>query len=239
MPTTQVGDLHVVWDVAGPEDGDPVLMINGLGAVRGSWEIQVEALAQRYRVYTYDNRDVGETGAGSDPQRYAIRQFARDAEGLIEALEIGPVHVIGASMGGAIAIELALERPDLLRSVQIVCSWAQTDPWLDELFRQWKSMFARMGALAWGRSTWVWVFTHRWFQDPDHLAEPGARCGGVPVPADRRHVRPAVRRRDRLRRLRPPGRAPDPRPRHCRRGGYPDPAPLLRPRSPPPFPARG
>ena len=182
MPRTQVGDLQVVWDVAGPEDGDPVLMINGLGAARGSWAIQVAALAQCYRVYTYDNRDVGETGAGSDPQPYAIRQFARDAEGLIQALKIAPAHVIGASMGGAIAIELALERPDLLRSVQIVCAWARTDEWLDELLQQWQSMFARMGALAWGRSTWVWVFTHRWFQDPDHLASLAREAAAYPFP---------------------------------------------------------
>ena len=62
MPSTRVGDLDVVWDVAGPTAGTPVLMINGLGAARGSWYLQVPALAGRYRVYTYDNRDVGETG---------------------------------------------------------------------------------------------------------------------------------------------------------------------------------
>jgi len=67
VPSTRVGDLDVVWDVAGPTDGAPVLMINGLGAVRGSWYLQVPALAERYRVYTYDNRDVGETGCGEAP----------------------------------------------------------------------------------------------------------------------------------------------------------------------------
>ena len=69
MPTTRVGDLEVVWDVAGPAAGEPVVMINGLGAVRGSWYLQIPALAERYRVYTFDNRDVGETGAGEDPSR--------------------------------------------------------------------------------------------------------------------------------------------------------------------------
>ena len=64
MPSTRVGDLEVVWDVAGPVAGEPVLMINGLGAARGSWYLQVAALAESYRVYTYDNRDVGETGPG-------------------------------------------------------------------------------------------------------------------------------------------------------------------------------
>ncbi len=170
MPRTRIDDLEIVWDVVGPRAGEPVLMINGLGADRGSWYLQLPAIAERYRVFTYDNRDVGETGAGKPPRSYGIDQFARDAAALIETLEIGPVHVIGASMGGAIAQEIALERPDLLRSVQIVCSWPRTDPWLAELIAQWNDMFAAMGAFQWARNSWVWVFTHRWYRDPERMA---------------------------------------------------------------------
>jgi len=182
MPTTAVGDLEIVWDVAGPDHAAPVLLINGLGAVRGSWFLQVEALSATYRVYTYDNRDVGETGAGTHPTSYGIGQFARDAAGLIDALDLGPVHVIGASMGGAIAQELALQRPDVVRSLQIVCSWARTDAWLDELIRQWQAMFAEMGPLAWARNSWLWVFTHRWYQNPGRLAELLATAAAYPYP---------------------------------------------------------
>ena len=202
VPSTRVGDLDVVWDVAGPIAGAPVLMINGLGAARGSWYLQVPALAERYRVYTYDNRDVGETGPGEDTSTYGIDRFAHDAAGLIESLGTGPVHVIGASMGGAIAQELALARPDLVRSVQFVCSWPHTDPWLAELILQWRSIFFDMGAFDWARTSWVWVFTHRWFSDPGkmaglrHDAESypypqtpdmfGRQCDAV-VPFDARH----------------------------------------------------
>jgi 3-oxoadipate enol-lactonase len=171
VPATRVGDLDIVWDVAGPADGEPVLMINGLGAPRAGWSLQVPALAERYRVFTFDNRDVGETGAGSDPKPYGMAQFSHDSAGLIDALELGPVHIIGASMGGAIAQELALERPDLVKSLQIVCSWPRTDPWLAEVIQQWNTIFAGLGNLAWARDTSVWVYTHRWFLDPDHLDE--------------------------------------------------------------------
>jgi 3-oxoadipate enol-lactonase len=54
--------------------------------------------------------------------------------------------------------------------VQIVCSWPQTDPWLAEVILQWKTMFFAMGAFDWTRNTWVWVFTYRWFQDPEKMA---------------------------------------------------------------------
>jgi 3-oxoadipate enol-lactonase len=182
VPSTRVEDLDVVWDVAGPVTGPPVLLINGLGAARGSWYLQVPALAERYLAYTYDNRDVGETGPGEDTSGYGIDRFARDAIGLIEALGTGPVHVIGASMGGAIAQELALARPDLVRSVQIVCSWPHTDPWLAEVILLWKSMFFAMGAFDWARNTWVWVFTHRWFRDPEKMAALRRDAESYPYP---------------------------------------------------------
>ncbi len=171
MPTTRVEDLDIVWEIAGPSRGDPLLMINGLGSPRMSWALQVPALAEQYRVVTFDNRDVGETGAGRDPKPYGMIQFARDAIGLIEALELGPVHVIGASMGGAIAQELALIRPDLVRSLQIVCSWPRTEPWLAEVVEQWNAMYTAMGHDAWNRNSWVWVFTHRWFEDPANVEQ--------------------------------------------------------------------
>jgi pimeloyl-ACP methyl ester carboxylesterase len=171
-----------MWDAAGPEDGDPVLMINGLGAARGGWSLQVAALSTRFRVYTYDNRDVGESGPGDAPRSYGIARFALDAAGLVEALGIGPVHVIGASLGGAIAQELALARPDLARSVQIVCSWPRTDPWFAELIAQWKFMFAAMGPLAWARNSWMWVFTHRWYRDEANLTNLLRDAAAYPYP---------------------------------------------------------
>lgn len=182
MPKTRCADIDVVWDVAGPIDAPPVLMINGLGAARAGWSLQVEALGRRYRVFSYDNRDVGETGTGSNPRSYGIDRFADDAANLVEELEIGPIHVIGASMGGAIAQELALRRPDLTRSVQIVCSWARTDHWLADLFGQWKAIFAEMGPLAFARDSWLWVFTHRWYRDPDHLDTLIAATASYPFP---------------------------------------------------------
>ena len=182
MPHTRVDDLEIVWDVAGPESGEPVVMINGLGAARGSWSLQVAAMAERYRVFTFDNRDVGETGAGKRPRPYGMERFARDTAGLIETLELGAVHVVGASMGGTIAQELGLLRPDLVRTVQIVCSWPGRDPWLNALIAEWDSMFAAMGPVAWARNSWQWVFTYRWYRDAAKMATLAADAEAYPYP---------------------------------------------------------
>lgn len=168
MPTTQVGDLRLVHDVAG--SGEPVLMINGIGAPRGGWSLQIPSIAAEFQAITFDNRDVGETGSGATDEFYSMRRFADDAAGLLDALGIERAHIVGASMGGCIAQEFAISHPDRTRSVTIICSWARVDPWLAELWDQWEHLFAAQGAAEWARTTWLWVFTHRWYADPSRLA---------------------------------------------------------------------
>lgn len=163
-----VGDLDVAWDEYGT--GEPVLMINGIGADRTAWQLQTPAIARTFRAITYDNRDVGETGAGRNPRPYGMRQFADDAAGLLDALGVARAHVVGASMGGTIAQEFALAYPKRVRSLTIVCSWAKTDPWLAELLDFWEGVFAAMGSVEWSRATWLSVFTHRWYRQPGNLA---------------------------------------------------------------------
>jgi len=169
VPFVRVGDLDVAYDALGPEDAPAVLMINGLGADRTAWRLQTPALGARYRTIVYDNRDVGQTGPGNRPGTYGIGRFAADAAGLLDALGIGRAHVVGASMGGAIAQEFALAHPDRAASLTVVCSWPRTDPWLAELLAQWERLFAAMGGLEWARTSWLWVFTHRYYADPANL----------------------------------------------------------------------
>lgn len=166
MPAAQVGDLRIVYDLAG--DGDPVLMINGIGAARSGWDLQVPAIAREYTAITFDNRDVGETGPGENTDFYPVRQLADDAAGLLDALGIERAHIVGASMGGCIAQEFAISHPGRARSVTIICSWASVDPRMAELWEQWEHLFAAQGAIEWARTTWLWIFTHRWYNDPAH-----------------------------------------------------------------------
>ena len=178
MPTARVADVDIAYDIAGPEHAPPVLMINGLGADRPNWGLQVPALSEHFRVVTFDNRDVGQTGAGRKPHSYGMRQFADDAAGLLDHLGIARAHIVGASMGGTIAQEFALAYPERTAGLAIVCSWAKTDPWLAELFTDWEGIFAAQGQRAFARTSWLWVFTHRFYNTPGNLQTLSA---GAPV----------------------------------------------------------
>lgn len=167
MPVATVGDLAIVWEESG--SGVPVLMINGIGAARAGWGMTAPDVARHFRTITYDNRDVGETGPGTDDRFYRMKILADDAAGLLDHLGIAQAHIVGASMGGAIAQEFAATYPEKTRSVTIVCSWAQTDPWLAELWELWEHIFELQGPVEWHRTTWLWVFTHRWYRDPANL----------------------------------------------------------------------
>lgn len=96
--------------------GDPLVLIAGTGYPGATWPPEfVDPLAMRHAVLTFDHRGTGATPASAD--RYSTRLFARDALGLMDALGLGPAHVLGHSMGGRVAQWTALDRPDRVRSL--------------------------------------------------------------------------------------------------------------------------
>jgi 3-oxoadipate enol-lactonase len=167
MPSARFGDIKIAYDIHG--SGDPVVMINGIGAARGAWGLQVPAISGRYRAVTFDNRDVGETGPAAEPSNYTTDQFAHDTAGLMDALGIEHAHIVGASMGGCIAQAFAVLYPERTATATVICSWGAVDPWLDELWDQWEGLFRDRGPVEWARTTWLWVFTHRAYTVPGFL----------------------------------------------------------------------
>jgi pimeloyl-ACP methyl ester carboxylesterase len=116
MPEVQTpAGATIHYDVHGPVDGEPLVLIEGLGAHlygwrEGFWSPLVEA---GFQVVRFDNRDVG-LSQKYPGQRYGLVDLAHDTHHLVEALELGPVHVVGQSMGGMVAQALAIHhRPDV------------------------------------------------------------------------------------------------------------------------------
>ncbi len=136
MPRFAAGDLELVYEEIG--DGPPVLFISGTSVDRTIWGGQVAPLMGRWRCITFDNRDVGESALARVP--YTPRDMAADALALLDALGVDAAHVVGHSLGGAIAQELALALPGRVRSLVLVGTWARNDDYTRALFRTWKRL---------------------------------------------------------------------------------------------------
>ena len=100
--------------------GNPLILIHGLGSSCQDWEMQVPVLARHYRLIVVDVRGHGRSD--KPRERYSIQGFTFDLLALIEHLDLSPAHVVGLSMGGMIAFQLAVDDPARVRSLCIVNS---------------------------------------------------------------------------------------------------------------------
>jgi pimeloyl-ACP methyl ester carboxylesterase len=108
MPTTQANGINIYYEIAG--DGDPILLISGLGYGLWQWHKMVGRLAEHFKVITFDNRGAG--GTDKPPGAYTAKMLADDTAGLLDAIGIEKAIVMGHSMGGYVAQELALSYPE-------------------------------------------------------------------------------------------------------------------------------
>lgn len=122
-----VGEVELCVQEFGDPGDAPVLLMHGAAASMDLWDVDLcaEIAAQGRRVIRYDHRDTGRstTGTPGSPQ-YDAGALDRDGANLVEALDLGPVHLAGVSMGGAIAQSIALKRPDLVRTLTLIATTA-------------------------------------------------------------------------------------------------------------------
>ncbi len=120
MPHIQVSSQTIYYDSYG--SGHPLLLIPGLSNSRLIWWKQISVFSTEYSVIQMDNRDAGDSAVAAGP--YSIGDMAEDAAGLIENLNLGPMHVIGWSMGGFISLELTVRHPELVKRLILVSTSA-------------------------------------------------------------------------------------------------------------------
>jgi pimeloyl-ACP methyl ester carboxylesterase len=150
------------------EDGAPVVLLAGLTCDHLAWAPQLPALrAAGFRCLAFDNRDVGQTDASNGA--YTIRDFARDTLGLMDALEIDAAHIVGASMGGMIAQELALASPHRVLSLTLTCTTATTDAALGDILRAWRTLRGPASPLEFTATVAPWLMTYRFLQNVDSV----------------------------------------------------------------------
>ncbi|HYB79788.1 MAG TPA: alpha/beta hydrolase [Thermoplasmata archaeon] len=113
MPKAQIASVSVRYDLSG--HGDPTVLLHGSLVDRRTWDGVRPGLSQALRVLAYDRRGYGETTG--PPRRAPVRNDAEDLAGLLHALDLFPVHLVAHSYAGAVALRLAADRPEMVRSL--------------------------------------------------------------------------------------------------------------------------
>jgi pimeloyl-ACP methyl ester carboxylesterase len=115
----------------GPPGAPPLVLLHGLGSSSADWRWQVAALSHRYAVITLDLRAHGRSAVPGTPLahgRLSVEAMAEDVESLLASLGEGPAHLVGLSLGGCVALALALAVPARARSLTLVNSFARLRP---------------------------------------------------------------------------------------------------------------
>ena len=123
MPRVHVNGINISYKIQGR--GEPLVLIMGFSLDQLGWMFQAGAFGKHYRVVTFDNRGVGKTDKPGGA--YTMKMMADDTVGLMEHLDIRKAHIVGASMGGMIAQEIAVSCPEKVDKLVLGCTFARRD----------------------------------------------------------------------------------------------------------------
>lgn len=118
MPYIKINDINVYYELHG--QGEPLLLIHGLGASTRDWEYQLDFFKTRYQVLIFDLRGHGKSDKPNYP--YTVSLFASDTSALIRHHFPQGMHVVGHSLGGMVAFQLAVDEPELVKTLTILNS---------------------------------------------------------------------------------------------------------------------
>lgn len=158
MPYFKSKQANIYYELHG--SGPPLLMIAGMASDSKSWQFVVKDLGKRYRLIIFDNRGCGRTTNNAGP--VSINDLASDAAGLLDYLKIENTHLVGHSMGGMIAQEMALSFPEKVDKLILASSSphmsAKADKILNELYTEWN---AGCDMVDWFRKLFQWLFSKK------------------------------------------------------------------------------
>lgn len=160
MPVVNAADgTEIAYATWGNPNGEPLLMIQGLGADTRGWIMQRGALGRRYRMILVDNRGVGRSGRPEGP--YDLEVMAADAITALDHAGYGSAHVIGASMGGIISQIIGVRHPDRVRSLTLACTSCHHYSWRRELLANWSEYAQAHGMRAYVLENLEWLIGPR------------------------------------------------------------------------------
>lgn len=185
MATLNTEGISLYYEIIGEPEHPPVLLISGLGGMGRSWGPQIERFAGKYRLILPDQRGTGRSTRAQEG--YTTGQLAADLASLVGHVGLGPVHVVGSSTGGAIAQYMALNHPEVVRSLTLSSTFARFDAFTHREFAVRRQIAATWDRPAMFSAYALFLFSPRYTREhPERVAEWIEKAANSPAqPQDR------------------------------------------------------
>jgi pimeloyl-ACP methyl ester carboxylesterase len=141
MPEIAIAGAQLHYEDSG--SGEPILLVPGLGMDHTYYRLGAPLLARHMRVIAVDPRGIG--GSTRSPPPYAVEAWADDFAMMIDGLGFGPIHVLGSSLGGAMALALAQRHAGRVKSLVVVGAFSELDRATELNFRLRLRLIEKLG----------------------------------------------------------------------------------------------
>lgn len=164
MPYLTVQNIQMYYEIAGT--GEPLLFLHGLGSSTLDWEYQIDFFKQYYQVIAVDLR--GHGNSDKPTAAYSVSLFAQDIAQCIQALSITPAHIVGHSLGGMIAFQLAIDYPEAVKTLCIINSGPEVV--FTSTFFKWSFYLRKLLVQGFGVRALSASLAKKVYPDPEQIA---------------------------------------------------------------------
>jgi len=162
-----IGDGEIYYEEHG--NGEPLLLVSGLGGTAAYWKANLPALCAKYRVIVHDHRGAGQSTHSKI--KYTVDQMTHDTIRLMDHLKIQSAHVLGHSTGGAIGQTMAIKHPQRLKKLVLFATWTKADFFFRHLFTVRRDVLTKIGPEAYVKTGTLFLYPPWWIQQNAKMVE--------------------------------------------------------------------